>query len=247
MKRLLLALALSVALVPGFAQKRDSVYTASEQFKFTKLIVPGVLVGAGAIVSFVPSLHETVDVGIRDRMNELSGGTSFNLDHYLQYAPALAYGIAAPFASGQHNWKERGLALGTSFAVMMALVYGVKWTTGVVRPNDAGHSFPSGHSAMAFLGAELVRLEYGTWWGVLAYSAAFATGFLRIYNNWHWTSDVLAGAGVGILSAHIGYWLLPWERKLLGIDSGQRQIALLPFATSSPAGSCYGLSLTCNF
>ena len=33
---------------------------------------------------------------------------------------------------------------------------------------------------------------------------------MRMYNNRHWASDVLAGAGVGILSASLTYWLAPY-------------------------------------
>ena len=44
---------------------------------------------------------------------------------------------------------------------------------------------------------------------------AVATSALRVYNNHHWLSDVIAGAGVGILSARIGYWLLPYTRRAM--------------------------------
>ena len=30
-----------------------------------------------------------------------------------------------------------------------------------------------------------------------------------MYNNRHWLTDVIAGAGVGILSAQAAYWLYP--------------------------------------
>jgi membrane-associated phospholipid phosphatase len=36
---------------------------------------------------------------------------------------------------------------------------------------------------------------------------AATTGYLRMYNNKHWFGDVVAGAGVGILSAKFSYWL----------------------------------------
>ena len=56
-----------------------------------------------------------------------------------------------------------------------------------------------------------------------AYTAAITVGVLRVYNNKHWFTDVFAGAGVGILSARIGYWMLPYTRKfmhkLTGLDA----------------------------
>jgi membrane-associated phospholipid phosphatase len=170
-----------------------------------------------------------VNYAVRDWSQNLSGGKQFPLDDYLQFAPALGYAIAIPFADGDYTWQERTCVLGTSFASMMAICYSFKFATQVERPNGRNkHSFPSAHTAMAFMGAELVRREYGPWWGLAAYSSAAVTGFLRIYNNWHWTGDVLVGAGVGVLSACIGYWLLPWEREVLKLDSKNTTVSAAP-------------------
>ena len=85
--------------------------------------------------------------------------------------------------------------------------------TKVERPDgSARNSFPSGHTATAFMGAELLRREYwnvSPWIGIAGYAVAAGTGFFRIYNNRHWLTDVLAGAGVGILSVQAAYWLYP--------------------------------------
>jgi membrane-associated phospholipid phosphatase len=44
---------------------------------------------------------------------------------------------------------------------------------------------------------------------------ATATGFLRMYNDKHWFSDVMAGAGIGILSTKIAYWLYPLLKNVI--------------------------------
>lgn len=44
------------------------------------------------------------------------------------------------------------------------------------------------------------------------YAVAAGVGAMRVYNNKHWCSDILAGAGIGILSASIMYWLAPYLR-----------------------------------
>lgn len=72
------------------------------------------------------------------------------------------------------------------------------------------------------MGAELVRREYGTGYGIAAYSVAAGIGVLRIWNDRHWLGDVLAGAGIGILSAEIGWWLLPCGRRLFGVTGKQQ-------------------------
>jgi len=79
----------------------------------------------------------------------------------------------------------------------------------VPRP-DTGYptSFPSGHTAQAFAAATFLVKEYGhknVWYSVGAYSMATSVGVLRVMNNRHWISDVLAGAGVGIFSTNLAY------------------------------------------
>lgn len=53
----------------------------------------------------------------------------------------------------------------------------------------------SGHTATVFIGAELVRIEYGGWYGAGAYTIATGVAFMRMYNGRHWLHDVVAGAG----------------------------------------------------
>ena len=78
----------------------------------------------------------------------------------------------------------------------------------------------SGHTATAFMTASMLVKEYGyksPWIGIGAYSAATATGLMRMANNKHWLSDVLAGAGIGILSTEMGYYLADLIFKDKGI------------------------------
>ena len=89
----------------------------------------------------------------------------------------------------------------------------------VKRPLD--YSFPSGHTATAFMTATMLNKEYGhksPWIGIGAYSVATATGLMRMANNKHWLSDVLTGAGIGILSTELGYYLADLIFKERGIN-----------------------------
>jgi membrane-associated phospholipid phosphatase len=65
-------------------------------------------------------------------------------------------------------------------------------------------SFPSGHSVAAFAAAAAVTAETSrndpssTWYvAPLMYGGAALVGISRMYNNQHWASDVLIGAGIG--------------------------------------------------
>jgi membrane-associated phospholipid phosphatase len=70
--------------------------------------------------------------------------------------------------------------------------------------SDAYRSFPSGHTTSAFAAAAAVTSETSRWWpesrwiiGPALYGGAALAGVSRMYNNRHWASDVLVGAGIG--------------------------------------------------
>ena len=119
----------------------------------------------------------------------------------------------------QHPLREQVAVAVTSYGVLRLSVYPTKHWVHERRPDDTDYkSFPSGHTATAFLGAELVREEYGNAWGAGAYLIATGIGLQRIHADRHYAYDVLAGAAIGFLSARVGYWLLPLERRLFGWD-----------------------------
>jgi len=79
---------------------------------------------------------------------------------------------------------------------------------------DKHQSMPSGHTSGAFAAAAAGASEIGQWWpkhrtlaAVGLYSAASLVGISRMYNNKHWASDVVVGAGIGAFSGWkvVGY------------------------------------------
>ena len=108
------------------------------------------------------------------------------------------------------------------------------------RPDTgATNSFPSGHTATVFTGAELMRLEYSTGIGFGAYAVACGVGFLRIWNNRHWLTDVIAGAG--ILSARIGYWMLPVWQKAFKLKESKTAISIVPYYYDQSFGAAMAM------
>lgn len=131
-------------------------------------------------------------------------------DDFLQYAPvALMLGLKAAGVEGRNSWGRMLASDALSAITMAAVVNTLKHTTCVMRPDGSdNYSFPSGHTATAFMTATILTKEYGhksPWIGIGAYAMATATGLMRIANNKHWLSDVLTGAGIGILSTEMGY------------------------------------------
>ena len=133
------------------------------------------------------------------------------VDNYTQFAPlVLTAGLHLAGVEGRSDWP-RLLASGVmSGAVMAAFVNSIKYTTSEMRPDGTTrNSWPSGHTATAFMAATVLHKEYGMtrspWYSVGGYAVATATGVMRVLNNRHWVSDVLSGAGIGILSTELGY------------------------------------------
>lgn len=134
-------------------------------------------------------------------------------DDYTQYLPgAIMLGMKIGGVEGRSSWSRMLTADLFSVAIMGTVVNTLKVTTKETRPDGSNnHSFPSGHTATAFMCATMLHEEYGTtrspWYSVGGYAIATATGIGRMLNNKHWLSDVMVGAGVGIISTELGYFL----------------------------------------
>lgn len=150
---------------------------------------------------------------VRDQRNSYLSSFHNRYDDYLQFAPlALQLGMHAGGVRGYSTSTGQLLssdAIGT--AIMMTSVTLGKQLTRVMRPDGSeANSFPSGHTAMAFLSATALHLEYGQRYPLVSlagYLMATGVGVGRMINNRHWIGDVMVGAGVGIASAELGYWL----------------------------------------
>jgi membrane-associated phospholipid phosphatase len=135
------------------------------------------------------------------------------IDDYTQFfGPAMVVGLKLGGYEGRSDWPRLLASAAMSYGIMAGFVNGIKYTAKEMRPDgSSANSWPSGHTATAFVGASLLHKEYGLtrspWWSVAGYGVATATGVMRVLNNRHWISDVMSGAGIGIMSTELGYAL----------------------------------------
>lgn len=219
----------------------DTLSIDDKAYKFSakKLIVPSVLISYGVLSLLsddLKSLNQSTRYETREHI--IAGAT---IDNYMQYAPAAAvYGLNLAGVKGKHNFKDRTIIYATSQLVSAALVLPTKHLVKEERPDGSNRfSFPSGHTATAFSSAHFMFREYkdtNLWLSLSGYPVAAATGIYRIFNDKHWVGDVVAGAGIGILSTEMAYWLFPMTSKWLSPKNEKQSFVILPTYQSKQIG-----------
>jgi membrane-associated phospholipid phosphatase len=131
---------------------------------------------------------------------------------------------------GDPAWKKWEVVELVGIAGLAGIVLAIKFMVrrrrpegewgGIYRSTDP-HSFPSGHSARAFLIAIVASVLAPTaWLIVLLWIWAPLVGLARVAMGVHYVSDVLVGAILGILVALIGLEfyepLLAWFFSIIG-------------------------------
>jgi len=139
------------------------------------------------------------------------------IDNYLQFVPAAAtFSLNLCGVKAKNNIYDEFFLYAGSMFVSVGITTGLKYATKMLRPDGSTYnSFPSGHTTSAFTGAELMNQEYKSQsilYPVFGYTVASATGMMRMMNNRHWLSDVLVGAGIGMISTKLVYAVYPWVK-----------------------------------
>ena len=191
--------------------KSMTLPAAQNIFSAKSLFVPGFFVAYG-VSSLGNNGLKNLNLELKEEIEENHPRFKTRLDDFLMFAPAAgAFMLEGAGVKGRHGLKDKLIIYGTGLGIMTATVYVLKKITHKLRPDGSKYnSFPSGHTATAFMSAEFLSREYGFrshWYSYGGYAAAAGTGVLRMYNNKHWFADVVAGAGIGILSTKLSYWI----------------------------------------
>ena len=208
--RILFALLLLSAPSKAMAQW-DTTGIRLDRFKIVPTVASGGLMAAGSVLTFVPSVN-SLQVALRDDIVQ-ADMPKMHFDNYLQYTTAIApIALNICGLKSRHTTGRLAMLEGGSYLIGAGWLNAFKYGIGILRPdNTTFNSFPSGHTFVAFTGAEILRREYGEeypWIAVAGYAVAVVVGAMRIYNNRHWLGDVCAGAGLGILSTTLAYYLI---------------------------------------
>jgi len=222
--------------------KKDSAIvlnTEKNTLSYKKLIIPTAFIGYGVASLSVDGLKK-LNFSTRDEINEHKPD-HIRLDNYTQFAPAaLVYGLNALGVEGKHNFRDRTIIYGTSVLITSAFVMPLKHIVKEERPDQSNKlSFPSGHTALAFASAQFMFREYkdtNFLLGISGYSFAVFTGVYRMMNDKHWFGDVVGGAGFGILSTELAYWLYPKINNLLGGKNKNSATMIMPYYQNKSVG-----------
>lgn len=203
------------------------------QDKLRPFIVPAALITYGSLSFAIPAIRN-VDYSIHNEMTKHYSAFRTPIDNYLQFAPTVGvYALNLAGVKGKNSFIDRSAILFISEAIFYGTTVFLKSTTGRLRPDESNKlSWPSGHAGNAFVSAEFMAQEFSgrsAWYGVAGYSMAATTSILRIYNDKHWLSDIVAGAGFGILATKTAYYLYPFlKNKLLHFKDNGRKVFVLP-------------------
>jgi len=225
MKRLALALpaALSIATQAAHAQA-DTLGNPRALFTYRDLVLAG---GVAMVTIIARPFDDRMAARLQDSSTQANRKLQGTATFVRTVATPGSYVIGGTmYVAGRLSGNEKLADLGwhgTEALIVGELVAVViKGTAGRQRPyveprnsnsyglfrgfggSDKFRSFPSGHSTSAFAAAAAVSSETSRWWpetrwiiGPILYTGAALTGVSRMYNNRHWASDVLIGAGIG--------------------------------------------------
>lgn len=118
-------------------------------------------------------------------------------------------------------------------AVTVGTTYALKFGVNRERPDGGDHSFPSGHTASAFMGASYLHYRYGWQYGFPAYAAAIAVAVSRVEADKHYASDVVAAA---LLANAVAY---------VFTDTFDDNVSLLPFTHAGKKN--FGITVRIRF
>ena len=238
-----------VTLSAGIADSTEVANNGKRNRILSTVVAPSVLIGTGIATINDRGWYSSYDA--HDYIQSKYPDFHSNLDDYLMLLPAAGvYGLNLAGVKGSNKFMDRSLIYLLSLALGEATTGIVKNSTDILRPDGSDfNSFPSSHTTIAFISATFLFHEYkdqSIWYGIAGYSIASVTGIFRMLNNEHWMSDVLVGAGIGILSTNIVYLVYPIAKEFISTKFSKKSKSSLIIVPSF-SNDHYGFYLHYSF
>ena len=222
--------------------------------KATKIIgiaLPSAMITYG-LISLADNGVRQIDYNVHNSLEQNNRFWHKHAEDYIQFAPAVAaYALKFCNVENTNSLLNMTILYGLSNLVAGGIVQSGKFIIGRKRPDNSNNfSFPSGHTETAFVAAEFLHQEYkdkSVWISVGGYAAATFVGVARVYNNKHWVSDVVTGAGIGILSTKAVYWVYPYLQEIYEKKFGKKDKPLRAFVFPEYSNRNLGLALSYAF
>ena len=237
---------LGLSQTPGLPADSSEFNLHQRSFHRSKAVkfiaAPALLTSYGLLTMGNKELLISSEDVYRFRQRNFSGFHS-TIDNYLPSVPiAAVYLLNLAGVKGKNNFINRTILIAVATPLSDKITHILKSSTAIARPDNSDfESFPSAHTAAAFVAAEFLHQEFkdkSIWYSIAGYTTASMVAAFRILNNKHWMSDVFVGAAVGILTVKSLYVVYPWLlRKLRG--NKKEKVAIVP----SFNGSAKGLTL----
>jgi len=223
-------------------QLTDTLQLKKKRSLLKKSIVPASLIGLGLIIN-KSDFEKNRQTDLR---NSVGNSYQFPIDDYLLFAPIVQMYAADAFGmKAKNHWFDQTKYLFISNVLSTGISELLKSTITKTRPDGSdSHSFPSGHTTIAFTNAAVLQNEFQDTSVVFAYSGyAFAatTGAFRMINNKHYLSDVLVGAGIGIFVTQLVYHFEPFKK--FNPFKKSKDISLFPQYKENTYGFYFSYSL----
>ncbi|MBC8053727.1 MAG: phosphatase PAP2 family protein [Sphingobacteriaceae bacterium] len=230
-----------IAQAEPYRIETDSLTQAAHKSVRREWVPPVVMMTVGALALELNALKD-INRTVRHHVLASNPNTHNTLEDKMRHLPTASTFVLLPALGikSKHKLLDKAIIYSIATTIGDQTAARLKTASKERRPDGSDlRSFPSGHTTTAFIAAEIMRKEYqdtSPWLVVIGYTAAATTGALRVYHNKHWLTDVIAGAGLGILSTDLAYLIHTKAKTFQSRLKQGKKLTLLPAFQSRALG-----------
>lgn len=200
-------------LPSGYEARKFYIPPVKYKPELKEMLIPAGMIALGALATHTDKFKDFIP-GLRK--NPKNRATPF--DDEFQKVPSASLFVFDLFFKEKHHVIDQMFLMAISYGITVLPVRIIKNNYDAARPYGGNNSFPSGHTATAFVGAHIIYKEFkdtNPWVAYSGYAMASVVAGARVVNDKHWVCDVLAGAGIAMLSTELAYLIYFPARNLV--------------------------------